>query len=110
MARPKLNADTQAALKRTGYRVSSIYQQPQADGRKLKRVCQPDDPWTAHVFLPSAKTPVCWHARKIAHADGATADEAVMNALPSSGGLMSSYRALGAAVDALTMTIQRRAA
>jgi len=110
MGRPKLSPDTARALERSGYRVSSLYQRPVADSRKLKQVCEPADPWTAHVYLPDKSTPVPWFARKIAIANGATADEAVIAAIPRTGGLMSSYRLLGEAIDSLTQTVRGRPA
>ena len=105
----RLNRDTLAALERSGYRVSSLYQRPADDGRKLK-VAQPGDPWTAHVFQPDPGKPVAWHARKVAYADGPTPDAAVLAAIPSSGGLMSSYRVLSDAIDSLILTMRRRTA
>jgi len=98
MKKWKLKRDTYAALDPSGMHVSSLWQIPQDDGRKLKQVAQPGDPWIAQLFYGDCNS---IHAEFITWAQGETADAAVENALLKSRGLEGQYRKLAAESEIL---------
>lgn len=103
----KLKNDTQRRLLATGLYIGSLWQPPSLfpdDGRKLKLVAQPGDPWVAQLFYPDAVTetgPCRWHPMFISWGQGVTADEAVHDAIEEAGGLQGKLRKLTGAIESL---------
>lgn len=106
MARPKIHLTTRESLDRSGYRVGTIWQKPQADGRRLTRVAEPGDPWIVCLYLPDPRAPsASWFAKELRWGEGETADAAILGALPKPG-LLGSYRALEQEMDRLATVIR----
>lgn len=98
----KLTRETIHRLDTAGLHVSSCWQLPQPDGRKLKNVAQDGDPWIAQIFYPETEPPVSWHASFVAWGAGATADEAVRVALTKAEGFEGRLLKLAGAMEHLT--------
>lgn len=79
MKKTKLTTETRSALFESGMSVLSLYQIPQRDGRKLDRCAQPSDPWHASLYNGGRFL----FATKLLHGKGATADDAIFDALGS---------------------------
>lgn len=71
------------------------------DGRRLKRCCVPSDPWQATIGDRESY----FFARDVRHGQGATADDAVLAAIPSD--LLSALRRCEEAVDSLRDCLQK---
>lgn len=116
MGRHKLNIETRRALHENNFFVGSLWQ-PESlfpdDGRRLKRVAQPGDPWIAQIFYPDHYfengKPCPWWPLFIQWGRGDTADAAVADALRKARGLEGRMRKLEAALDFLAGTISGRA-
>jgi hypothetical protein len=112
MAKYKLTRETWAALDRAGLHISSIWQQPQNDGRKLKNVAEPSDPWTVLLCLPEVYVkgkPLTWFTALQVWGEGATADEAVVDAMSKTDGLEVRYKKLGVELDRLGQAMREAA-
>lgn len=116
MGRHKLTIETRRVLHENNFFVSSLWQPPSMfpdDGRRLKNVAQPGDPWIAQIFYPehvdeSGRTYSFW-AMFIQWGRGDTAEEAVQDALRKALGLEGRLRKLAAAMNLLSGTISGRA-
>lgn len=103
----KLKLDTNRRLAATGLHVGSLWQPPSLfpnDGRKLKEVAQPGDPWVAQLFYPDVVTetgPCRWHPLFISWGQGDTADAAVRDAIDKAAGLQGRLRKLAGAIESL---------
>lgn len=97
----KLQPTTKQRLDALGLHVSSCHQ-PEAlfidNGRRLKRVAEPCDPWVAQLFHGTHS----WHANFVSWGKGASADEAVADALANSDHLTARMRLLASEVEKLT--------
>ena len=71
----------------------------QSDGRRLKNVALPSDPWFAYL----GDHPSPFYGRRCISGQGATADEAVLAAIPSD--IRAALRRLESAVDSLIVSI-----
>lgn len=111
----KLKTNTRRSLLLTGLHVGSLWQPSSLfpdDGRKLKQVAQPGDPWVAQLFYPDAVTengPCLWHPAFVSWGQGATADEAVENAIEKARGLQGAFRKLGGAIESLSRVLNASA-
>jgi hypothetical protein len=77
-----------------------LHQTPQDDGRKLKRVAIPTDPWTAHVSDHPG-----FEGTQLRFGQGDTADAAVISAIPSD--LRAALRRCESAIDSLRDCLQK---
>lgn len=84
-----------------GWHLILLYQHPQTDSRKLSRVALPTDPWHAII----ADQPSALAAETAYHGHGATADAAVLAAIPHD--LLESLRRCETAVDNLHDCLQK---
>lgn len=98
MTKYRLRRQTWALLDLEGMHISSLYQLPLEDNRKLKLVAQPSDPWVAQLFYGDSQST---HAEFISWAKGPTADDAVLSALKKAQGLEGRYRKLAAEIASL---------
>lgn len=103
----KLKIETRRKLLQTGLHVGTLWQPPSLfpdDGRKLKQVAQPGDPWVAQLFYPDTVTengPCRWEPLFVSWGRGNTADEAVEEAVLKASGLEGQIRKLEAAIESL---------
>lgn len=103
----KLKIDTKRRLLETGMHIGSLWQPPSMfpnDGRKLKEVAQPGDPWVAQLFYPDVVTengPCRWYPLFISWGQGDTADAAVHDAIEKASGLQGCIRKLTGAIESL---------
>lgn len=106
MTKIRLKSETRIALEQSGFYLGSCWQPPLSDGRKLRDVPEPGDPWVAQLWYPEEPSKPCrWFARFIQWGEGDTADEAVRNALDKAQGLEGRYRHLEAVIGELVETL-----
>ena len=107
MSRPKLSSIHAARLSELGLKLGLCFQ-PEwlfvPNGRKLKRVAEPGDPWS--VNLVRRDRSILQSGHLVATATGATFEEAVESAIPT--GLVASMLRLESSVGRLTETIRAR--
>lgn len=103
-AKLKLSLETHHRLALAGMHVSSCWQ-PEGrfvnNGRKLKRVAEECDPWVAQIFYPETDPPWPMYAEFVSWGEGATADEAVCDALSKANTAECKLRVLGAEIEFL---------
>ena len=95
-----LSDEARAKLADSALTISSAWQPPVADGRKLKGVSDRSDPWIVQLFAGGdvlTATFAAWGA-------GPTFEDALVAALnkPTPGGLVEAMGRFGEAVDQLT--------
>lgn len=98
-----LSDETRAKLADSALSISSAWQPPMADGRKLKGVSDPSDPWVVQLFAGGdvlTATFAAWGA-------GPTFEAALVEALgkPTPGGLVEAMGKLAEAADQLTAVV-----
>lgn len=87
-----------------GWHISILWQPPWLfpdDGRRLKRCSIPSDPWFCHL----SDSPDLFGGKRCVSGAGATADEAVLAAIPPD--LLAAIKRLERAVDNLRDCLQK---